>query len=492
MNPSLGTFRVKGMTTLARAVSPTALSSRSDAAESAVAAAGDMCRLVVIGPKSRVELAVPSHIPIAELLPTIVGHLDPALADRGLAHGGWVLQKLGHDPLDENRSTSSVGLLDGDVLYLRPRGDEMGPAQYDDLVDGVQSSLSARGDEWTAKCTRAALLVFLSIASLAATVVATTLGELVSIVALALAVACAGTGALVGRLWDAAAGKVLVLGAVGMAAVGGAALPAVLLPDAGDQVLVQAMSAAVAAGAIAAAGAYARGGLRPELLAIIGAAIVVVLALAIPVFFGLTAAVAAAITLLVLIAVARLIPTLSVWIAGLEIDPVPTSPEEFQTDLELISTDEIAAKAERVHAVAAAFWLAWAAVLCLASSVLTVSEEWASLVLVVVGSIATLLQARELRATVHRSALLVAAVLPLLLLLVVFPLRLGIAWQLAVFAVLVIVAAYAVVAVRVLPGRRLAPTWGRLGDNLHWACIIAMPALVLAVAGVYEWIADLF
>lgn len=480
------------MTTLAHAASQAAPGSRSSSAESAVAAAGDMCRLVVIGPKSRVELAVPSHIPVAELLPTIVGHLDPALATRGLAHGGWVLQRLGQDPLDENRSTSSAGLLDGDVLYLRPRGDEMGQAQYDDLVDGVQSSLRARGDEWTPQRTRTTILVFLALACLALTVVVATTGLFVPIVGLALAVVCTGTGALVGRFWDAAAGEVLILGSIAMAAVGGAALPVVLFPNSGIGPLVQVVSAVVFAGVMAAAGAYARGGLLPTLFAIIGAAAVVVLALAVPIFMGLTVQVGAAILLLVLVAVARLIPTLSVGIAGLEIDPVPSSAEEFQTDLELISTDEIAVKADTVHAVAAAFWVAWAVVLSAANCVLAMSEDWAALTLAIVGSVSTLLQSRELRATVHRSALLVAAVLPLMLLMVVYPLRQGIAWQLALIAVLVIIAAYAVAAVRVLPGRRLAPTWGRLGDNLHWLCAIAVPALVLAVAGVYAWIADLF
>lgn len=483
---------MRSMTTLAHTTSASASSTQSDSAEGAVAAAGDMCRLVVIGPKSRVELAVPSHIPVAELLPTIVGHLDPALATRGLAHGGWVLQRLGHAPLDENRSTSGAGLLDGDVLYLRPRGDEMSLAQYDDLVDGVQSSLSARGDEWTPERTRTAILVVLALSCLATTAAASTMGSFAPIVALVLAVVCAGAGALVGRLWDAAAGEVLLLGSVVMAMVGGAILPGALFPGADSGVFVQVVTSAVAAGVIAAAGAYARGGLRPVLLAIIGAAIVVVPTLAVPLFLNLSPEAGAAILMLVLVAVARVIPPVSVWIAGLEIDSVPTSAEEFQTDLDTISTTDIADKSERVHVVVAALWAAWAVLLCAASSVLAASEGWTSIALAVVGCVATLLQARELRATAHRAVLLLAAVLPLILLMLAFSLRLAIPWQLAIVAVLVVAVAYAVVAVRVLPGRRLAPTWGRVGDNLHWVCAIAIPALVLAVTGVYAWIADLF
>ena len=108
------------------------------------------------------------------------------------------------------------------------------------------------------------------------------------------------------------------------------------------------------------------------------------------------------------------------------------------------------------------------------------------------GCVATLLQSRELRATAHRTALLLAATIPLMVLAFAHSMRLPTPWQLGPLAAVAIVAAYAVIAVRLLPGRRLAPTWGRLGDIFHWMCAIAIPALVLAVAGAYSWLADLF
>lgn len=460
--------------------------------QGAVTVAGDMCRLVVIGPSSRVELAVPSHIPIAELLPTIVGHLDPALATRGLEHGGWVLQRLGHPPLDENHSTSTSGLLDGDVLYLRPRDNEMSQAQYDDLVDGVRSMLNARGDEWTPERTRTATLAALATACAALASVSATLGVLAPIIAGALAVMLAGAGALVGRFWENSAGQVLLLGAVAAAGVTGATLPSALFPGSGAGLLVQTATTAVAVGVVAASGAYARGGLQPVLLAIAGACSIVILALAIPLLMGLPLVAAAAIALILLLVAARILPRLSVWIAGLEIDSVPTSAEEFQTDLDTIDADDLAQKSERLHRVTRGFWVAWSVVLCAALCVLAVTEGWAPLALALAGSAAALLQSRELPATVHRTALMVAATLPLILLALVYSLRLAMPWQSAIVIGLVMVVAYGVVAVRVLPGRRLAPTWGRSGDILHWLCAIAVPALVLAVTGFYDWLADLF
>ncbi len=75
---------------------------------------GDVCRLVLVGPASSVEVAVPAHVPLADLMPTLLGHLSPELADRGHAHGGWVLQRLGEPPLAEDLGTSALGLYDGD------------------------------------------------------------------------------------------------------------------------------------------------------------------------------------------------------------------------------------------------------------------------------------------------------------------------------------------------------------------------------------------
>ncbi|WP_344344061.1 type VII secretion integral membrane protein EccD [Agrococcus versicolor] len=457
----------------------------------AAAGAGDMCRLSVVGPTSRVELAVPSHIPIAELLPTIVGHLDPMLATRGLDHGGWVLQRLGHPPLDEDRGTAAAGLLDGDVLYLRPRSSALAQAQYDDLVDGVQTVLDAREDAWTAAWTRRAALAAAAIACAAAIAVAGATGSATPIVAGALALLLLASGALVGRLWDDGIGSVLIGSGVVAAALAGAALPAALFPTAAATPLAAAAVAAATTGVSAGAAAYARGGIRPVLLATAGAAIVVVVGLAVPLALRLDLVAGAAIVVLLALAVARAMPGLAAWIGGLGVDPVPLSSKEFQTGLDAVPAAEVQRSATIAHETATAMWAAWSTVLCAAICVLALDADWASIALAVAASLAVLLQARELHAMLQRGAALVAATLPLVALAIAQALRLDMPWQILVAAGLVVVAAHACVAALLLPRRRLAPTWGRAGDVLHWCCAIAVPALVLAVAGLYAWIADL-
>src|SRR3954468_18448396 len=122
------------------------MSSSSTAAPAA--GTGELCRLVLCGPNSRIELAVPVHVPLAHLLPTLLSRLGGDLATAGLAHGGWVLQRLGGGPPDEALGTAALGLADGDTLYLRPRDDQLPPVDFDDLIDGVATGISNRSDRW--------------------------------------------------------------------------------------------------------------------------------------------------------------------------------------------------------------------------------------------------------------------------------------------------------------------------------------------------------
>src|SRR6202050_5648316 len=108
----------------------------------------DLCRLTVCGPGRSAELAVPVHVPLIDLLPALVGHLGDGVAHAGLDHGGWVLQRLGDPPLREELSVAVLGLRDGDVVHLRPRAEQLPPLDFDDLIDGVATGISARSDRW--------------------------------------------------------------------------------------------------------------------------------------------------------------------------------------------------------------------------------------------------------------------------------------------------------------------------------------------------------
>ena len=65
-----------------------------------------------------------------------------------------MLQRLGEPALDEDLGTAALGLYDGDVLHLRPRGDQLPPVDFDDLVDGVATGTAERPDRWRPEMTR--------------------------------------------------------------------------------------------------------------------------------------------------------------------------------------------------------------------------------------------------------------------------------------------------------------------------------------------------
>src|SRR5580658_4540809 len=114
----------------------------------------DLCRLTICGPARSVELAVPVHVPLIDLLPALLGHLGESLADTGLEHEGWVLQRLGDPPLREELSVAALGLRDGDMVHLRPRSEQLPPMDFDDLIDGIAVGISGRHDRWRPEMSR--------------------------------------------------------------------------------------------------------------------------------------------------------------------------------------------------------------------------------------------------------------------------------------------------------------------------------------------------
>ena len=134
-----------------------AASENGQAATEAAAPHGvvdDLCRLTICGPSRTVELAVPVHVPLIDLLPALLGHLGENLADTGLEHEGWVLQRLGDPPMREELSVAALGLRDGDLVHLRPRSDQLPQMDFDDLIDGIAVGISRRHDRWRPEMSR--------------------------------------------------------------------------------------------------------------------------------------------------------------------------------------------------------------------------------------------------------------------------------------------------------------------------------------------------
>jgi type VII secretion integral membrane protein EccD len=96
-----------------------------------------LCRLTIVAPTVRVDLAVPANVPIAVLLPDLVGATGHGTPDGGASHGGWCLSRPGAAELDPAATLDAAGAVDGDVLLLRPRSLQAPPPIFDDVVDAI-------------------------------------------------------------------------------------------------------------------------------------------------------------------------------------------------------------------------------------------------------------------------------------------------------------------------------------------------------------------
>lgn len=465
--------------------------SGSAAATGASNNSSDLCRVHIVGPTGSMDLAIPAHAPIIELLPTIVAQLDPGLATRGLAHDGWVLQPLGEIPLDEATGTAAAGILDGDVLYLRPRRDVLAPIQHDDLVDGVQRGLNARHDTWTARSTRRAALAGSIIACALAVAVASMTGDLRSLTFAALAAVLVAGGGVVARRLDGDVGMLLLFVGVICAGAGAASAPAALGIEARPSGVVEAGMAAIAVALTAVIASYVAGAISPVMISTTAAAFAAALALVPAVIFHLSAPAAAAILLAVMFTTIRFIPMMSAWLGGIVVEPVPVTEEAFQEGLDPVPADVVAAKALASNRVVSALLVGWSTAVGAALVVVATDLTPASIALVVAVCAALLLQARELPGVWHRGPSLIATAVGLTALVWVWVIALPLIGRLALLVALLAVIANGIALVFVLPHRRLNPLWGRAGDVAHWLCSAAIPALMLTLCGFFVWLADL-
>ncbi|MFD2420779.1 type VII secretion integral membrane protein EccD [Amycolatopsis pigmentata] len=448
-----------------------------------------MCRLTIWGPSSRVELAVPAHVPIADLMPTVLGHLDPALATTGMAHDGWVLQRLGEVPLDEDLGAAAAGLYDGDVLYLRPRDDQLPLADFDDLIDGVHTGLSARNDRWRPAFTRRACLVVAALCGLLAVFITTLAGTGTMIaggaggLSLLLLAAAAMLAKLAGERRGAAAVAtvaVVAAGVAGLAMPSGGAPPEI---SGGPGVLTAGTAVAVAA-------VLARallGSARPVFLALAAGGVLTALGGLLAVLAGLDAPATASVVMAVSLALTKLAPQLAAWLGGLSVEPVPTTPDEFQQGLDPFPSKDVLDRAALADVHLTAFLAVLGAVNTSALLVLAPVPRWDRSTLAGVTAVLLLLQAREFTGIWHRLSALVPAAASLVALTLGWSMALPLLGRLCVLVGLLALAGLGLAGAQMLPGRRLVPRWGRWGDILHWACALAIMPLVLAVTGLYGW-----
>ncbi len=455
---------------------------------SVVPAAGigtEVCRLTVLGPGGKADLAVPVTLPVSALLPVLVEHVVSDVRDRGAP---WALQRLGEPPLDPDGTPAGLGLRHGDVLHLRPVDEPLPTLHFDDIADGVAHVVGALPGRWRPELTRALALTMgaLAVAFLALALVSGGPGDFAGygagITAVLFAAACA-TGA---RL-SADRGAVLTAGIAAMAMAGLAGLAFRTGPGGGFDPGVPGLL--VSAGCVTAV-AVALIALRAMPFLLPGTAVVVASAAASAIglraAFDWRAGQAVAVVGVALFVLGHFAPRISLRAARLRVPQLPHNAVELQEDTDPEPQERVerrvAAATSYLDALSIGFALSFAVVFWF----MTREHGWIGWALPLVLGAAVLLRSRGLTGTLQRVPTVIAAGAGLALLLLQQWTTGGPGQRGVAVALLALTAVALLAAAWRLPSSRLLPVWGHSGDITELLVAMALLPLLLQLLHVYS------
>ncbi|WP_158609299.1 type VII secretion integral membrane protein EccD [Micromonospora musae] len=455
-----------------------------------VTAPAEMCRLVVSGPGRQIEVAVPANVLVADLLPALLHHLGDNLADAGLAHRGWVLQRLGGPPLDEESTVALLGLQDGETVFLRPRADQLPPVDFDDLADGLATGVRTRSGLWRPEMIRwTALGAFVLVAGLGAVTLAMPGPPL----ARALCAAAVAVLALAGAFGLTRAGADRPFGlASAVTAIGFAGLAGMIAPDltrdssplvvAGPQVFTASVSALV----VAALAAVLVGWAGPLFAAVVSCALFAAVGSALTAFVGLDAGQSAAVVAVAATVATVRIPLVAFRLARIRLAPLPTEPEHLQEDIDPEPSEKLLERTAVADRYMTGLYAGAAAAVVGCLLLVAVSGGWAAWTLLGLVALVRLLALRTMTSAWHRLAHALPAVVGVAALTVISLAGAPSLFRLlAPVTLLPLAGALLFLLGRLLPDRRLMPYWARIGDVVQLTATVAMVPVLLAVLGAY-------
>jgi len=124
-----------------------------------IGAPAGLARVTISAAQRRVDVALPEHVPLVELLPDVLSHAGEGLADDGERHGGWLLRRADGEPLSPAQGLFPQGVRDGEVLYLVPAHAEWPELEFDDVVEAIAEGARRHGTAWSGAATRSTTLV---------------------------------------------------------------------------------------------------------------------------------------------------------------------------------------------------------------------------------------------------------------------------------------------------------------------------------------------
>ncbi|GLZ02000.1 type VII secretion integral membrane protein EccD [Actinoplanes sp. NBRC 103695] len=443
----------------------------------------------VLGDKA-MDVALPGEAPLVDLLPAVLLRLNPEAADHGAEHDGWVVQRLGGVPLDEERTAVELELLDGEALHFRPRAEQLPPIDFDDLVDGVGEQARTSPWRWSDDRTRTMFLVLGGLTLAAGLVMLGLGGPPVwrATVAAVLAVALLAAAGLVSRaVPDPQTGSLLAFASAGYAASSGWLGAQALAPHSPAQVRLSLAALAALVALAAGLSAVADAGL------LFAGALAFVTFVAVPALLTAAGPVtppeAAACGLVLTLLLGLTLPPLGFRLGGLALPMLPGKPEQLSEDIDPAPHRIVVERGSAGLAYLAALTVGVGAAQVLMAAVLVRDGGvWPMIMALVVATLLSM-RSRHLTGLVSRWATIAPAIA-----LVVFDLFRFTADQSGPVRAAILVPAAAVVAGAVLtaagtlPGRRLRPYWGRAVDILEIFIAVMLVPVLAAVLGIYQMV----
>ncbi len=454
----------------------------------------DLCRITVVGPSRRVDIALPGYVSFADLFPVVARYAGLDGPDVVGEKGGWVLQRLGQEPFAPAMTPLQAGLRDGEMIYLRPHRAQLPPAAFDDVADVIATGLNDRPGRWSPRDARWVALGAGAAALAAGAVFIARSGppwQLPAVTAAAVAVVLLAAVAAVSRaVGDSRAGALLGYTAVPYAFLAGLLVPARSsgLAHLGAVHLLAAFAAAALAAVVAAA-ASAEVSL---FFGVVAAALLGVIGAWIGYASGIGLDGAAAVIVVPALALTPLIPAISFRMARMSLPEVPRNADDLRRDTLPVDGAEVfdrTAAADRfVTGAASGIGLVAAG----AEIALALTRSLLPMVMCAVLACALLLRSRLFRGLAQRLWLMVPAYGGLVLLAAGAIHGSTQAQHLALALGPLIGGTALVVAVGMwLPAHRPSPFWGRMADIADTLLIVTLLPLALAVAGVFGYVRGL-
>ncbi|WP_327127075.1 type VII secretion integral membrane protein EccD [Streptomyces sp. NBC_01727] len=481
-------------------------------------AATGFCRVTVVAPDSRIDVALPEDIAVADIYPEIL-----RLTGQTQAAGnptGYHLVRRDGTVLDGARTLAAQQVLDGELLSLRPFAQSLPPAVFDDVSDAVASAVTRDRHLWSDELLRGAgllggvlLLVLMSFVLWFADPVRHDMHSLPGIVAGSAGLLLTAFAGVRARVYgDRATAVALGLGALPLVLIAGSGI---IGPDAGQgpgrlQFLLGCVSVLVASVVLVA---LTPSGDAPFVAATF-VATVGTLATFVAILTEVSATGTAAVCAPVALGLVAFLPGLSARFARLPIGYASprTAPGGYDDSFANpnaspepegvpVDADRIAAQARRGHEMLLGLVGGCAAVVVGSAAVLGFSGNVWGRLLALAAGLAMLLRARLFRYTSQVACVLVAGIGAVALLILGLSLnppadlvrelaRYGESGSLDIRTVWLSAAVAAGAALLtaiglIIPRKGLSPFWGRLLDLTESALLLSLVPLCLAVLDVF-------